>query len=139
MDSLLELREPRRTSRDRAQTIDVLDLSGIDSCYALARKLAWADTTDICKDSNKHTEEWIREWQVMFSCFLTNHLIGFSLSHSIQSNHVFPESLVGHAPVPAGQLAKRDKPLRGTGDKIFRNLRVTFGKSWKISLEKLLV
>ena len=69
LDNLLEEREPRRTSRDRAHTIDVFDLSGIDNCYVLPRKLAWEDTTDICKDSNKLTEEWMEEWQVMFSCF----------------------------------------------------------------------
>ena len=68
MDSLLEEREPKRASRDRAHTIDVLDLSGIDNCYALPRRLAWEDTTDICKVSNKLTEKWMEEWQVMFSC-----------------------------------------------------------------------
>ena len=68
MDNLLEESKPRRTSRERSQTIDVLDLSGIDNCNALPRKLAWADTTNIFKDSNKLTEEWMEEWQVMFRC-----------------------------------------------------------------------
>ena len=62
VDNLLEEREPRKTGRDRTQSADRLDFSGVDNSNALPRKIAWADT---CNNSNKLTEDWMKDWQVI--------------------------------------------------------------------------
>ncbi|KAL9950639.1 hypothetical protein ACROYT_G043167 [Oculina patagonica] len=64
VDNLLEEREPRAAGRARSQTVDVLDLVSFNNCNALPRRIAWAETTNNWNDSNKLTEDWMKDWQI---------------------------------------------------------------------------
>ena len=63
-DNMLEERKPTTAGINRFQSIDHLNFTGETNSDALPRKIAWAEITNMSDESNKLTEDWMKDWQV---------------------------------------------------------------------------
>ena len=64
LDTMLEERNPTTAGINRFPSIDHFNFTGENNSDVLPRKVAWAETTNMCDESNKLTEDWMKDWQV---------------------------------------------------------------------------